>query len=148
MEPVAPGGEPADPSTAARRTILIVEDEPANVDLFRAVMRRAPAPIVRDARLLEAGTLAVARRLVAEEAVDIVLLDVRLPDGVGLDLARDLREDPGRPAVLILSASVLPSEQERARAAGVDEFVPKPYRPMELVERIARLLEARPPAGG
>ena len=78
-----------------RRTILIVEDEPANVDLFRAVMRRAPEPVVRDARLLEAGTLADARRLVAEESVDLVLLDVRLPDGVGLDLARELREDAG-----------------------------------------------------
>jgi CheY-like chemotaxis protein len=130
-----------------QRTILLVEDEAANVQLFRAVMRRAGEPLVRDARLLEAGTLAEARRLVASERIDLVLLDVRLPDGVGLDLARELREDPGRPAVMILSASVLPSEVERARAVGVDEFVPKPYRPMELVERIARLIESRTAPG-
>ena len=135
-------GATTEPSPA-RRTILIVEDERANVELFRAVMRRAPDALVRDARLLEAGTLADARRLVAAEAVDLVLLDVRLPDGVGPDLARDLRALPDRPVVVILSASVLPEERDRATGAGVDEFVPKPYRPLELVERVARLLEAR-----
>jgi CheY-like chemotaxis protein len=136
---------PAQPG--AQRTILIVEDEPANVELFKAVMRRAQEPLVRDARLLEAGTIADARRLIAGVQVDLLLLDVRLPDGVGLDLARELRAKAGRPAVVILSASVLPSEVERARAAGVDEFVAKPYRPVELVDRIARILEARPEAG-
>ena len=131
-----------------RSTILIVEDEAVNVELFRATMSRAQDPRIRSARLLVARTLAEARGIIASEAIDLILLDVRLPDGVGLDLVGELQDAPTRPKVVILSASVLPEERAEARRAGADDFVGKPYRPSELTDRLAGLLAAAPPDEG
>ncbi|MEX2011795.1 MAG: response regulator [Chloroflexota bacterium] len=77
----------------------------------------------------------------------VVLLDVRLPDGNGLALARELRTRPPaqRPRVLILSASVLPHERDAALAAGADGFLGKPYRPPDLVAWLLQLIEAGSP---
>lgn len=124
--------------------VLHVEDEAPNRVLLRALVARAPQQIVRDARLIDAPDLASAREQLTANRVDLVLLDVRLPDGNGLDLARELRDAPGdrHPRVVVMSASVLPSEREAAIAAGADRFVSKPYLPAELTSIIAQELEA------
>jgi two-component system KDP operon response regulator KdpE len=128
--------------------LLLVEDEAPNRALLRAVLGRAADRRLREATLLEAADLATARSILAQQAVTIVLLDVRLPDGNGLAVARELRSRPPaqRPRVLILSASVLPNEREAALAAGADGFLGKPYRPVDLVGRLIDLIEAGPPA--
>ncbi len=129
------------PDTDRRRVILHVEDEAPNRALLRAVVERAAEPAVRDAALLEAPDLATARRMLTTEAVDLVLLDVRLPDGNGLDLARSIRSggEP-RPEVIIMSASVLPSERDAALATGARAFLSKPYLPAELVALVSQTL--------
>lgn len=115
--------------------ILIVEDETLNRALFRAVLARATGPSIRDATVTEAPSLGAARAALARGSPDIVLLDVRLPDGSGLDLARELAARPAaeRPRVIVTSASVLPAEREAAVAAGCDAFLGKPFRPSELL---------------
>jgi CheY-like chemotaxis protein len=125
--------------------LLMVEDEAPNRALLRAVLQRAGEPVVRGARVLEAADLATARRLLEDEAVDLILLDVRLPDGSGLDLARELqeRQDADRPAVIVLSASVLAAQRETALAAGADHFMAKPYAPTELTALIATELQRK-----
>ncbi|MFL5681399.1 MAG: response regulator [Chloroflexota bacterium] len=131
---------------AGALTVLVVEDEAPNRALARAVLSRTTEERLRDIRLLEAVDLAAARTILAAEPVAIVLLDVRLPDGNGLDLARELRAQPApRPAVLILTASVLPSERDAAIRAGADAFLAKPYRPADLIATMVELLE-NPPA--
>ena len=128
-----------------RARILHVEDEPLNRALLRAILERCPEPVIRDGQLLEAADIATARTLLAGQPVDLVLLDVRLSDGDGLDLLREIRLDRAgsRPAVIILSASVLPSEREVALAAGADEFLAKPYDARLLIERMtSRLIAA------
>jgi two-component system, OmpR family, KDP operon response regulator KdpE len=131
---------------AGALTVLVVEDEAPNRALARAVLSRTTEERLRDIRLLEAVDLAAARTMLAAESVAIVLLDVRLPDGNGLDLARELRARPApRPAVLILTASVLPSERDAAIRAGADAFLAKPYRPADLIATMVELLE-NPPA--
>ncbi|MGH2513182.1 MAG: response regulator, partial [Candidatus Limnocylindrales bacterium] len=89
--------------------ILAVEDDPTNLLLLRAVLARAVDPRVRGAGITEARTLQAAQEAVTTRAYDLILLDVRLPDGNGLDLARALgrRALAMRPRILILSASVL-----------------------------------------
>jgi CheY-like chemotaxis protein len=125
-------------------TILLVEDESMNRALLRATLARAPEPL-RSAQLLEAGTIAAAQRQIRAGAVDVVLLDIRLPDGSGLDLARELSEmNGGRPRIVVLSASVMPEERATAFAAGADAFLAKPYRPSDLVELMRSLLASRP----
>ena len=121
---------------------LVVEDDSTNRLLLRAVLARAGDERVREAQVDEAPTLADARRFLAGERPDLLFLDVRLPDGDGLALARDvLSSGPGRPRLLVISASVLPAERDAAIAAGCDRFLAKPYRPHELLEAVAGLLE-------
>ena len=126
--------------------VLLVEDEAPNRALLRAVFNRAADPRIRNATLIEAADLATARAIIASRRIEIVLLDVRLPDGNGLTLARELRDRPAadRPRVLVLSASVLPGERETALAAGVDRFLGKPYRPSDLVDTVLELVESGP----
>ena len=129
------------PELDRRPVILYVEDEAPNRALLRAVVERAGDVRVRSAMLLEAPDLATARHMLATEPVDLVLLDVRLPDGNGLDLARAIRDGGApRPEVIIMSASVLPSERDEALATGARHFLSKPYAPTELVSLVSQTL--------
>jgi CheY-like chemotaxis protein len=127
------------------RSILLIEDEGPNRALARAVLTRSTDPRVAGIALLEAPNLARAREILAAQHVDLVLLDVRLPDGDGLALASELREGKNRPIVVVLSASVLPSERDAALRSGADAFLAKPYHPNELVALVGRLLEKGTP---
>ena len=127
------------------RRILLVEDEDLNRTLVKAVLARASIDAVRDAEVVDAGSLAAARKQLADEDVDLVLLDMNLPDGNGLTLARELATDgppPGRrrPAVVAVTASVLPQDRAAALAAGCDGFLDKPYAAAELVAVVAEHL--------
>jgi CheY-like chemotaxis protein len=128
----------------AEDVILVVEDEWPNRALFKATVSRAAIHRVRDATLLEATTLAEAREIVGARRIDLIVLDVRLPDGDGLSLARDLDQGASRPRILVLSASVLQSEREIALDAGTDAFMAKPFVPIDLVQEMADLLELGP----
>jgi two-component system KDP operon response regulator KdpE len=126
----------------APRRLLVVEDEPANRALLRAVLARSRDERLGRPELLEAGSIAEARQILGEREIDLILLDVRLPDGSGLELATELRDaGAAKPRVVILSASVLPSERGAALEAGADAFLGKPYAPSELVETILGVLE-------
>lgn len=129
------------PDAAGRSVILYVEDEAPNRALLRAVVERAGDPRVRASTLLEAPDLATARQVLSSEPVDLVLLDVRLPDGNGLDLARDIRQgDDPRPEVIVMSASVLPSERDAALETGARAFLSKPYAPSDLIALVSKTL--------
>ena len=119
-----------------------MEDEPANRALVRAIIARTDRPELRGIVLHEAASIAEARSVLARHPVDIVLVDVRLPDGNGLDLATELRAHPDAavPAkIVIVSASVLPAERTSALATGADAFLAKPFDPSDLVELVVRL---------
>jgi CheY-like chemotaxis protein len=119
--------------------ILHVEDEPLNRSLLRAVLDRARDARIRTAVVDEAGDLHAAREHLAAHPVDLVLLDVRLPDGSGLDLVREIRAYEKELGIVVMSASVLPAARDEA---GCDAFVSKPYVAQELIDTIGRLLPA------
>ena len=128
----------------AGAVVLVVEDEEPNRALLRAVLARATDERLLGVTLLEAPDLTTARAILATNHVDLVLLDVRLPDGNGLSLIMD---DVGRqglaPPFVVLSASVLPTERAAALAMGAAGFLAKPYRPAELLEAVAEVLGRR-----
>ncbi len=129
--------------------ILLVEDEELNRILVRAVLARAGDDTVRGAELVEAPTLAAARDQLGRAPVDVVLLDMNLPDGHGLTLATELANEPPagqegrRPAVIALTASVLPRDRAAALEAGCDGFLDKPYAAADLVSVLAENLSRR-----
>lgn len=126
--------------TGGRATILHVEDEELNRALLRAVLARSSDPRLHGATIEEARTLARARELLRDRDVDLVLMDVRLPDGSGLDLVREIKADRPDLGVVVMSASVLPEEREHAMHSGCDAFLGKPYVAADLTAAIRRFL--------
>jgi len=131
----------AEPQPAAIQ-VLLVEDEAANRGLIRAMVARVPLPPDRRFELHEAATIAEARAILARITPAIVILDVRLPDGNGLDLATELcaAGRPARPAVIVASASVLPAERDAAIERGADAFLGKPFGLGEFSEVVRRFV--------
>jgi CheY-like chemotaxis protein len=129
----------------AGHVVLVVEDEEPNRALLRAVLARTTDDRLQGLTLLEAPDLASARAILATNHVDLVLLDVRLPDGNGLSLIMDGAGGQAlSPPFVVLSASVLPTERAAAMAMGAAGFMAKPYRPADLVAAVAELLGPRP----
>jgi CheY-like chemotaxis protein len=127
------------PSEPAGPPILAIEDEPRNAALLRAILM--PAGYA----LTVAATLAEARAWLNDRTPALVLLDRHLPDGDGLDLARELRASAatGVIPILLVSASVLPIDREAAEEAGCAGFIDKPVRVDALLAEVARHLEGR-----
>jgi two-component system, OmpR family, phosphate regulon response regulator PhoB len=85
-----------------------------------------------------------ARPLLVEGHYDLVLLDLNLPDGNGLDLLRDIRNDLGAGVpVLVLSGLRQEEVVVRGLELGADDFVTKPFSPPELLARVSRCLGQR-----
>jgi two-component system KDP operon response regulator KdpE len=120
--------------------VLLVEDEELNRVLVRAILSRAGHDTVKAIELIEAGDLRTARTALDDGKVDLILLDVNLPDGSGLSLANDLADQADRPQVVALTASVLPHERAAAMAAGCDAFLDKPYAAQELLDLLVSRL--------
>jgi DNA-binding response OmpR family regulator len=119
------------------RRILVVEDEPDIATIFRMLFGSAGHAVAH------APELAAARELLEHgPAPDLVILDVLLPDGDGIDLCRELRTRGPSPPVVVITADA--SAGERAAAAGADLVLVKPFDPDDLEARVERLLEGRP----
>ena len=89
--------------------------------------------------VVQAGTLAEARKHAAVVSFDVVVLDLSLPDGDGVDLIAELRGSNPDVAVLILSASLDPASLEKAKQAGADEIMDKFSSLDEVLGTIRRL---------
>ena len=86
--------------------------------------------------VLPAGDGRTMRRLLASEGVDVVLLDIMLPDESGLDLCRWLRAERPELPVIMLTAQGDPSSRVVGLELGADDYLGKPFEPRELVARI------------
>ncbi len=124
--------------------VLLIEDEFLNRALVRATLTRADDTRLREAELVEAPTITDGRRELAGGSFDVLLLDVRLPDGNGLELAASLPQP--RPLMVAMTASVVPSPREAAMRAGCDAFLEKPFQPVDLQAVLTRLVDRLVPA--
>jgi DNA-binding response OmpR family regulator len=80
---------------------------------------------------------------VAEQAPDLILLDVMMPGRNGYEVCQAIRAAPGGEniKIIMLTAKSRDVEQERGFAMGADAYVTKPFSTRDLVERVRRLLE-------
>lgn len=119
-------------------TILLVEDDATNRKLVRVVLGES-----KRYRILEAASVAEAMALLEDVKPDLLLLDIRLGAGSGLDVIRAFRADPAFddvPAVAI-TAQAMKDDEARFLAAGFDGYLSKPVdtrRLPEVVERFIR----------
>ena len=121
--------------------VLLVEDDPA-------IARSIVFALERDGiNVTHSLLLSDARRQLLVRTPDVVILDVGLPDGNGLDLCRELRAAGSMP-VLILSAHGEEIDRVLGLELGADDYLSKPFSPRELLARVRSLLRrARmPPA--
>ena len=116
------------------RRILLVDDEPAIIDLPRSVLSGAGYTHVDSAQNC-AGALAKAR----ERAFELAILDVMLPDGDGFTLFQHLRELRAAP-VLFLTARGEDADRLTGLGLGADDYVVKPFLPEELLLRVGAIL--------
>jgi DNA-binding response OmpR family regulator len=118
--------------------ILFVEDEPSISDPFSKALAREGFDAV------VAGTLAEARRQFERRTPDLILLDLRLPDGDGRDLAREVRARSSVP-IIMLTARGTELDRIVGLEIGADDYVVKPFSGAEVVARIRAVLRrARP----
>ena len=96
------------------------------------------------------ATVADARRIMDSEPIALVVLDVRLPDGDGIDLLRELRGNPRTAAVpvILLSSEAEVRDRIRGLTTGADEYVGKPYDTHYLVARARELVDGNGTSGG
>ena len=116
--------------------LLVVDDEA----LVRALVTEAAGSLGLE--VLSAGTLAEGLAL-GYEGVDLVLLDVLLPDGNGLERIRDFSCLPSRPEILIISGHADGHAVETALRSGVWEFIAKPLHIQELTQAVSQLMAYR-----
>ena len=115
--------------------IMLVDDHPDFRDLMVTLLESQPDLEV----VAQAGTMAEARSQAAASSFDVVVLDLGLPDGNGADLIGELREASPGGAVLVMSASLHPTNIERAMREGADEVLDKLSPPAEVVGTVRRL---------
>ena len=108
--------------------ILIIEDEANNLDVARRIVRGAGH------EALTATDGLVGLEIARRERPDAVLVDLLLPKLDGWSVTRAIREEPWAKKIPIIAVSALAmqADRERAREAGCDDFVTKPYAPAEL----------------
>ncbi|HVB51373.1 MAG TPA: response regulator transcription factor [Acidimicrobiales bacterium] len=116
-----------------RSVILIVEDEESYQDALNIGLS------VEGFVIVSAASIAEARLLFASMKPDLVLLDVMLPDGSGIDYCRELR-DTSRVPIIMVSARSNEVDVVLGLEIGAADYVTKPYRLRELVARIRAVL--------
>ena len=128
----------AETSPGGNLRILLIEDDPMNIELFESALATDGHEIV-----IERDGLAGEER--ASDRFDLVLLDIQLPKKNGLEVCRSLRARGLSMPIVALSASVLPEEIARTKSAGFDVFLAKPISPRDLRDAVRRF-GARPRA--
>jgi DNA-binding response OmpR family regulator len=116
--------------------ILLVEDEPAILESLAYVLTRDGFTVATAKNASEAAAAA------ADGHVDLVVLDLMLPDGSGFDLIRGWRgvATPRPMPIIVLSSRDAEADRVAALESGADDYVTKPFSPREIVARVRAVL--------
>jgi DNA-binding response OmpR family regulator len=115
--------------------VLIVDDEPGLVEMVSDVVNRSI-----DCRLIAARDLREAEALMRTETIELLVTDIHLPDGDGMDLLSTLAESQPNAGVVIMTGDASMQGAVRALRAGVMDFLPKPFSAELLLDRMRQAL--------
>jgi CheY-like chemotaxis protein len=120
------------------RLVLIIEDNEKNLKLVRDILQ------YRGYRTVEARTAEEGIELARAHVPDLVLMDIRLPGMDGMGALEVLRAEPrtARIPVVAVTASVMPEERDRFRAAGFDGFIEKPIDVRAFPGQVASFIDS------
>jgi signal transduction histidine kinase/CheY-like chemotaxis protein len=140
--PEAPPRTGGETRRDAVRTVLSVEDNPANIHLLQEIVSRRPTW-----RLRTAGQGRLGLDLATAEPPDLILLDLHLPDMRGEEVLRRLKADvrTAEVPVVVVSADATPGQVDRLRAAGAETYLTKP---IEVTRLLSLLDQANAAASG
>ena len=122
-------------------TVLLVEDEPAILDLLEVTLA------AKGFRVRKAEDAGSARDSIHAELPDIIILDWMLPGQSGVQFARELRSDVRSKSlpIIMLTAKADEADKVHGLEVGADDYITKPFSPRELVARVNALLRRRAP---
>ena len=118
------------------KRILVVEDQEDNRQILRDLLAST------DYEVMEAENGEEALAAVARQRPDLILMDIQLPILDGYEASRRIKADPALRSIPIIAVTsyALSGDEEKARSAGCDDFVPKPYSPRQLLAKIRQYL--------
>jgi two-component system alkaline phosphatase synthesis response regulator PhoP len=128
-------------SSSAVKRILIVDDEPQIGEVLSAYLRQESfEPVVR-------GTVGAAVSEIEQRRPDMMILDITLPDGSGLDILRRSAEGARIPTIMLTARS---EEIDRivGLELGADDYIVKPFSPREVIARVRAVLRRAGETGG
>ena len=123
------------PETGAKKTVLVVDDSVVIRKMVEIALENENFNIVSVANGKDALSF------LDKEHVDIVILDIMLPDINGLDILKTIKSNKDLP-VIMLSAKDTPRETTRAKELGADDFIPKPFKDEELISKIHEFISS------
>ena len=114
------------------RRILVVEDQVDNQRILRDLLTSVGYEIILAENGMDALTAATAER------PDLILMDIQLPLLDGYEATRRIKADPALRAIPVIAVTsyALSGDEAKARAAGCDAYVTKPYSPRALLAKI------------
>jgi len=119
-------------------TVLVVDDDPVILKLLEVNFEMEGFTVIT-AKDGQDG-IDTARA----ETPDLVVSDIMMPRKSGLELVSELKGDPATKdiPIILLSAKAQTNDERAGMDAGADDYVTKPFEPLDLVDRVNRLLEA------
>lgn len=122
-------------SAAPRKArVLVVDDDPRLRSMLVEYLRRHEFDAVA------VGTCAAARKVLATDAIQLIVLDLTLPDASGLDFCRELRGGGNTTAIIMLTARGDDIDRVVGLEIGADDYLAKPCNPRELIARVRAVL--------
>src|SRR4051812_7424860 len=116
--------------------VLLVEDEPELAELVNEILCRD-----RGCRVVPAVNVDAAKKILASQAVQLVITDIHLPDGNGMELLPTLRANHPTATAIVMTGAPSMDGAITAIQGGAVDFVPKPFNHTQLVERIRKALD-------
>lgn len=131
---------PQTDTVTEKARILVVDDEPMNIKLLRLILLSA-----QKYEVLEACDGHSAVKIVNENKVDLILLDVMMPDLNGYEVIKILKDNPQTKNIPIILVTALSGQKDRMQGldVGADEFISKPVNKVELLARVQSLLQLK-----